>query len=85
MDIFRKRYSPEELPYHLIVPSLPGYTLSSGPPLTKSFNLEDIARIMNKLMVGLGFGAGYIAQGGDVGSFECRILNKFYDECKGIS
>lgn len=40
---------------------------------------------MNKLMVGLGFGGGYIAQGGDVGSFECRILNAFYDECKGIS
>ncbi|KEF61011.1 uncharacterized protein A1O9_02575 [Exophiala aquamarina CBS 119918] len=82
MDIIRKRYSPEELPYHIIVPSLPGYTLSSGPPLTKSFNQEDVARIMNKLMVGLGFGAGYVAQGGDVGSFECRILNKFYDECK---
>jgi|SRR4051794_38891719 microsomal epoxide hydrolase len=85
IDIYRKRYSAEELPYHIIVPSLPGYTLSSGPPLTKDFNLEDVARIMNKLMVGLGFGTGYIAQGGDVGSFLCRILNAYYDECKGNS
>lgn len=83
IDILRKRYSPEELPYHIIVPSLPGYTVSSGPPLTKDFNLEAVARIMNKLMVGLGFGAGYIAQGGDVGSFLCRILNAYHDECTG--
>lgn len=81
--MFRKRYSPEELPYHIIVPSLPGYTLSSGPPLAKNFNQEDLACIMNKLMVGLGFGTGYIAQGGDIGSFVSRMLNAFYDECKG--
>ena len=84
LDYFRKRYSPEELPYHIIAPSLPGYTLSSGPPLTKTWDIEDNGRILNKLMVGLGFGSGYIAQGGDVGSFECRVLATYYEECKGM-
>ncbi len=83
LDLFRKRYSPEDLPYHIIVPSLPGYTLSSGPPLTRDFQMVDIARLMNKLMVGLGFGGGYIAQGGDIGSFVGKIMLATYDECKG--
>jgi len=39
---------------------------------------------MNKLMVDLGFGSGYIAQGGDVGSFVSRILAHQYTECKAV-
>ncbi|KAH0832487.1 hypothetical protein AYO21_05169 [Fonsecaea monophora] len=84
MDLYRNKYSPEELPYHVIAPSLPGWTLSSGPPLTKNFTTEDIARIMNKLMVGLGFGSGYICQGGDIGSFTAKVMAGTYDECKGV-
>lgn len=84
MDLFRKRYSPEELPYHIINATIPGYTLSSGPPLDKPFGTEDIARVINKMMIGLGFGDGYVSQGGDVGSFVSKVLAGMYDECKAI-
>ena len=83
LDIYRKRYSEDELPYHIIAPSLPGYSLSSGPPLDKDWLIDDMGRVLNSLMVGLGFGSGYIAQGGDIGSFECRVLAALHDECKG--
>ena len=35
-------------------------------------------------MVGLGFGNGYIAQGGDVGSYVSRMLAVEYDGCKAM-
>ncbi|KAI8625408.1 Alpha/Beta hydrolase protein [Xylariaceae sp. FL1651] len=77
--------TPSELPYHIIVPSLPGYAFSSPPPLDRDFRLEDCARILDKLMVQLGFGlnsgdgskgvhGGYVVQGGDVGSKVARVL-----------
>ncbi|KAK4503682.1 hypothetical protein PRZ48_004597 [Zasmidium cellare] len=74
LNIFKSKYKPEDLPFHVIVPSLPGYGYSSGPPLDRNFNTEGIAAVMDKLMVGLGFGDGYIPQGGDVGSFVTRVL-----------
>ena len=64
MSILRQKYTPETLPYHIIVPSLPGYAFSSRPPLDRDFRLEDIARLLNKLMISLGFGKGYAVQGG---------------------
>ncbi|KAF4470622.1 epoxide hydrolase [Fusarium albosuccineum] len=84
LSLFAKKYSPETLPYHIIVPSLPGYALSSGPPLDRDFTLADGARIMNQLMINLGFSNGYIAQGGDVGSMISRILSESSNECKAI-
>ncbi|UPL04300.1 hypothetical protein LCI18_015234 [Fusarium solani-melongenae] len=81
IELLRQKYSPEDLPYHVIVPSLPGYTLSSGPPLTKDWSTEDIGRLMNKLMIGLGFGSGYISQGGDIGAFVSWILAVNHKEC----
>jgi microsomal epoxide hydrolase len=84
-DLYRKKYSPEDLPYHCIAVSLPGWTLSSGPPLGKDWGVEDTGRIMNKLMVGLGFGKdGYICQGGDIGSFTSKVMAGTYDEVKGV-
>jgi len=87
IDLVRKKYSPEELPYHIVVPSLPGYALSSGPPTDKNFDTPGIARIIDKLMVGLGFEnssiGGYVAQGGDVGSYACRPLS-LHKACKAI-
>lgn len=84
LEVFRKKYpSAKDLPFHLIVPSLPGYGYSSGPPLDKNWAFEDAARVINKLMVGLGFGSGYVSQGGDIGSFLSRMLAVQYDECKG--
>lgn len=81
-EILRKKYSPEDLPFHVIVPSLPGYGYSDGPPLDRDYTVEDIARVMDSLMRGLGFGSGYVSQGGDIGSFITRVLGAKYDSCK---
>lgn len=84
LTLLSKKYSPETLPYHVVVPSLPGYTLSDGPPLDMDFTMADLTRIMNQLMVDLGFGKkGYVAQGGDVGSMVARLLAPT-SECKAI-
>jgi len=84
LDILKKKYTPKDLPYHVIVPSLPGYAFSTGPPLDKDWTGEDTARIIHKLLVALGFGSGYVTQGGDIGSFISRILAAKYDECKAM-
>lgn len=67
------------------MPSLPGYTLSSGPPLDRNFGYNDAARVLDRLMVGpLGFESGYVVQGGDVGSAIARCLGSgSYESCKG--
>ncbi|KAI0882617.1 Alpha/Beta hydrolase protein [Annulohypoxylon maeteangense] len=84
LDILKQRYTPENLPYHVIVPSLPGYAYSSGPPAEVDYGVDIAAGALNSLMVGLGFGSGYLAQGGDLGSFMSRVLAMSYDACKGI-
>ena len=83
LDVAKSKYSQKYSPYHFIVPSLPGYAYSCGPSVKKEWNNEGIAFVMNKLMVGLGF-SGYIAYGGDIGSFISRILAVSYDACKAI-
>ncbi|RAR09070.1 epoxide hydrolase 1 [Stemphylium lycopersici] len=85
MDILRKKYTQETLPYHVIVPSLPGFALSSDPPLEKDWKVADTARIMHKLLLSLGFGtSGYLVQGGDIGSLVARQIAATYAECKGM-
>ncbi|KAF1914142.1 Alpha/Beta hydrolase protein [Ampelomyces quisqualis] len=79
----RKQYGRKNLPYHIIVPSLPGYPLSAGLPTDKNWTMEASAHIIHKLMTNLGF-EKYLAQGGDVGSFEARILAHEHDACVGI-
>jgi microsomal epoxide hydrolase len=83
LSMFSEEYSLSDLPFHIVVPSLPGYGYSSGPPIEKDFTVHDIPRIIDLLMKGLGFGSGYIAQGGDVGSGVARSLSKDYESCKG--
>lgn len=83
LGLFREKYTPETLKYHLIIPSLPGYTLSSGQAVKHDFSQADAARIMDTLMRHLGFGDGYVAQGGDVGSRVGRIMAAQYESCKG--
>lgn len=83
MSILQERYTPETLPYHIVVPSLPGYAFSSPPPLSKDFQLQDVARIMNTLMTQLGFDQGYVVQGGDVGSKVARVIAAEHNACKG--
>jgi microsomal epoxide hydrolase len=79
------KFTPRDLPYHIVMPSLPGYGFSSPPPLDRDFGMDDIGAIMNQLMLDLGFGDGYIAQGGDIGSRVAKTLAWNYDACKGKS
>ncbi|GJN90554.1 hypothetical protein Rhopal_003566-T1 [Rhodotorula paludigena] len=60
--------------FHLIAPMEPGYGWSSPPPLDRGFGMFDCARLLDKLMLGLGFTDGYAVQGGDIGSGLARIL-----------
>ncbi|KAL2865843.1 epoxide hydrolase family protein [Aspergillus lucknowensis] len=84
LQLYRDQFAPNTLPYHLIVPSLPGYVFSSGPPLDKNWGNADSARIIDQLMQGLGVGGGYVAQGGDIGSTVARLLGSGYDGCKAV-
>lgn len=84
LTLMKERYTPSNLPYHFIVPSLPGYAFSSSPPLDRDFRIEDIARLMNRLMIDLGFGDGYVAQGGDIGSKVARVIAVEHDACRAV-
>ncbi|EXJ64094.1 hypothetical protein A1O7_00430 [Cladophialophora yegresii CBS 114405] len=81
LHILRSKYSAEDLPYHLVVPSLPGYTFSSAPPLDQDFRADDAARIFDTLASVLGF-ESYMVQGGDVGGRVARIMAAQYPKCK---
>lgn len=82
LDLARSKYSAADLPYTFIVPSLPGFAFSSGPSQEKTSDCESIAYAVDQLMVGLGYGNGYVAQGGDIGSFVARILAARHDACR---
>ncbi|WWD20963.1 hypothetical protein CI109_105441 [Kwoniella shandongensis] len=83
-ELVRKKYSPADLPFHLITPSLPGYLFSQQPAKDREFNVKDIAYLFNGLMEGLGFGDRYIAQGGDIGSSISYELAASFPACKAI-
>jgi alpha/beta hydrolase fold len=85
LSLMKEKYTSQELPYHIIVPSLPGYGFSSSPPLHRDFNIDDVAAIVNQLMLDLGFDSGYIAQGGDIGSRVAKTMAWKYQSCKGSS
>lgn len=84
LDVIKGQYSAADLPYHIIVPSLPGYAYSSGPPVDMKAEIPDMPLITNKLMEALGFGSGYIAQGGDLGSMVSRRSAEEFDACKAF-
>jgi microsomal epoxide hydrolase len=84
LDILGTKYSPADLPYHVIVPSLPGYAYSANIPTDADYGIDTAAVALNNLMVGLGFGDGYLVQGGDLGSFISRFLAMGFDACKGM-
>ncbi|KAL1594041.1 hypothetical protein SLS59_009072 [Nothophoma quercina] len=85
LELLQKKYTPEDLPYHIIAPSLPGFALSSDPPHDKDWGTIDMGRVIHKLMLSLGFGTtGYLIQGGDIGSLVARVIAARYDECKGM-
>ncbi|KAF4832844.1 putative epoxide hydrolase [Colletotrichum tropicale] len=84
LSALKTKYTSEELPYHVIIPSLPGYGFSDSPPVDRDWVLQDSARLLHKLMVGLGFEGGYAVQGGDIGSYTARIMARTYDSCKAL-
>ncbi|OAA79204.1 epoxide hydrolase [Akanthomyces lecanii RCEF 1005] len=84
LDHLKNKYSAKDLPYHVVVPSLPGYAYSSSLPTEKDYALDKAAGAIDNLMIGLGFKSGYLAQGGDLGSFISRILTMMSDSCKGM-
>lgn len=84
LKLLKGKYTPQTLPYHIIVPSLPGYAYSSPPPLHRDFRLENCAEIVDNLMVGLGFGDGYVVQGGDVGSMVGRVLGALQPRARAV-
>jgi len=84
LEHFKKKYTPESLPYHLVAPSLTGYAFSSGPPLSKDWNVMDTTRIMHKAMMEIGFERGFVAQGGDIGSAVSQILARQYESCAAV-
>ncbi|WVQ81622.1 hypothetical protein IAT38_003746 [Cryptococcus sp. DSM 104549] len=83
MELVSGRYAPEDLPYHLIIPTLPGWLFSTQAPKDAEFYNPDIAYLFDQLMQGLGFGGGYVAQGGDIGSQVTAELGVL-DACKMI-
>jgi hypothetical protein len=55
LETMKRQYSKEDLPYYLIIPTLLGYTLSSGILLNRNWSMEDSACVLNKLMVNFRF------------------------------
>lgn len=87
LNILQQKYSPENLPYHIIVPSMPGYTFSSGPPVTaSSFTVLDTCEIFRQLLHSLGFSKEnpYVVQGGDIGSRVARGLSVLDEACCAV-
>ncbi|KAH7364659.1 epoxide hydrolase [Rhexocercosporidium sp. MPI-PUGE-AT-0058] len=86
LTLLKDKYpDPKDLPYHVIVPSLPGFTISSPPPLDVDFDFGSVAKVMDQLMQDLGFGGGYVAQGGDIGSRIAKALgDEHFPTCKAV-
>ncbi|KAI9711725.1 MAG: hypothetical protein M1820_001869 [Bogoriella megaspora] len=85
LSTLKSKYpNPHSLPYHIIVPSLPGFTFSSGPSLNKDSTAITMSAIIHSLLTAhLGF-PKYIAQGGDIGSKVGRLLAIQFPECVGV-
>lgn len=85
LELLGRKYSPQTLPYHVIVPSIPDYGLSTrADELATELTMDAAAGAMDGLMRALGFGAGYVAQGGDVGAFLAQVMCGVYDGCRAF-
>ena len=83
MERLAQRYTPETLPFHVVVPSLPGFGISSSPP-EKEMTFAEAAAVVDALMTQLGMGDGYVVQGGDVGSLVAMVLGGSMPACKAV-
>ncbi|CAI0650536.1 unnamed protein product, partial [Colletotrichum noveboracense] len=91
LELLKAKYTSKTLPYHIIVPSLPGYGFSSisassdvASFVDKEFDFQDATKILNHLMVHMGFGKAYITHGGDVDTLFARIMARGHDGCKAF-
>ncbi|KAL5521015.1 hypothetical protein ACEPAG_8937 [Sanghuangporus baumii] len=75
---------PETPAFHVVVPSLPGYILSTLPR-RETWNLADTARVFNELMTSVLGYEKYMAQGGDWGSLILRIMASTYPESVSLA
>jgi len=74
---------PGQQAYHVVAPSLPGFTFSDYPK-GGEFNIQNMAAVDHKLMLALGYDK-YIVQGGDWGSMIARIMAvDFPESCLGV-
>jgi len=80
VEVIRLLKESKSPSFHLIAPMEPGYGWSSPPPLDRGFGMSDCARILDKLMLGLGY-PHYAVQGGDIGSGLARILALKHNAC----
>ncbi|GMF76406.1 unnamed protein product [Aspergillus oryzae] len=85
LDIVRQNYSSEDCPFHIIVPSLPGYAYSAGSPVSRYADMFAVARTVDALLTGIGLGNRYIAQGGGMGASVARLLGSYSPSCEGTS
>jgi hypothetical protein len=68
--------------FNLVVPSLPGFCWSQGPP--RGWTLQDTAGMYDELMKRLGY-TSYVAQAGDWGHWVVRELGSGrYPACKAV-
>ncbi|RMZ78888.1 hypothetical protein DV738_g3648, partial [Chaetothyriales sp. CBS 135597] len=86
LTLLKDKYTPAALPYHVIVPSLPGFTFTKLPEGDLvDFDNPDAARVFDTLATEvLGFKSGYVAQGGDIGARIARVLGGNHPACKAV-
>lgn len=84
LTLLSQKHTPETLPYHVVVPSLPGYALSDmAVDKLVDVDLHDASRIVNQLMTTLGF-TRYVAHGGDVGALMAPTMAATHPECAAV-
>jgi len=69
--------------FHVVCPSLPGFGFS-GKPTKAGWGVKATAKAWDQLMVRLGYGAGYGAQGGDWGAAVTTQIGCNGGHCKAI-
>lgn len=85
LDRLAAQYTPETLPYHVIVPSLPDFGFSTREGANeRELSRELAAAALDGLMKGLGLGDGYVVQGGDVGAIIGSLVAGQFEGCKAL-